>query len=335
MCNENFASVKKLSVHFRYKHKLSSKQYYDYFLKKESEGSCSVCNSSTPFGNIARGYYQTCSKKCSNNSVDRLTKIVKSKKEKYGPDLLEIKQKQKNTVNNWSEEKRKQHSKDISLGVKRSRQQNPDIVRRTLATKNEKYNWSDKIKQAHEKRTVLQIEEANKKRKQTCLEKYGVECYARTKNFKQTHQQTIEKRSLEEKQKIIHKTLLTKIQKNIILPFDHPERLNKKRYKNKCRILSEHWAQIKFDPDDLIKRGLNGTAGALQLDHIVSLETCFKQGIPIEIAGHWVNLRLISWEENIKKKIFDGLTTNQLLENFQNFDHETLLFAISKGEKFK
>lgn len=335
ICNERLASSKKLSCHFRFKHKISSKQYYDRFLKKENEGTCSECSSLTLFRNITRGYYQTCSKKCSNNSADRLTKILKTKKEKYGPDLSKIIEKQKNTVKNWSEEKRKQHSKDISLGVKRAHQQNPDIVQRTIATKNKKYDWSDKMKQVHQKRTLQQIEEANEKRKQTCLEKYGVEYYAGTEKFKQMYQQINENRSLEEKQKIIHKTLLTKIQKNIILPFDHPERLNKKRYKNKCRILSEHWAQIKFDSDDLLKRGLNGTAGALQLDHIVSLETCFKQGVPIEIAGHWVNLRLISWEENIKKKIFDGATIDQLLENFQNFDHETLLFAISKGEKFK
>ena len=93
--------------------------------------------------------------------------------------------------------------------------------------------------------------------------------------------------------------------------------------------------QIKFSAEDLNKRGLNGTTGALQLDHIVSLETCFRQGIPKEISSHYVNLRLITWEENIKKKAVDHMTAQQLLENFISFDHEQIKFAISKGEKFK
>ena len=48
-------------------------------------------------------------------------------------------------------------------------------------------------------------------------------------------------------------------------------------------------------------KGLNGVDGALQLDHIVSIDSGWAQGIPPEYIAHISNLRIITWQENISK----------------------------------
>ena len=134
-------------------------------------------------------------------------------------------------------------------------------------------------------------------------------------------------RSEEERAQIVSKCIATKINNATMLPKDHLERLTKKRYKEACRQISEKWAKIKFSEQELAARHRCGVERSLQLDHIVSLETCYRQRIPIEVAGHWVNLRLITWEENIKKSATDHMSTQELLQLFYDFDHSILLTA--------
>ena len=49
------------------------------------------------------------------------------------------------------------------------------------------------------------------------------------------------------------------------------------------------------------KRGKSGIKGAYQIDHIVSIKYAFENGIPAEEIADIKNLRMIPWEENIKK----------------------------------
>lgn len=48
-------------------------------------------------------------------------------------------------------------------------------------------------------------------------------------------------------------------------------------------------------------RGIAGTMGAYQLDHIVSKRYCFDNNIPTEVCSHPHNLRMIPWYENLAK----------------------------------
>ena len=50
-------------------------------------------------------------------------------------------------------------------------------------------------------------------------------------------------------------------------------------------------------------RGLAGTEGAYQLDHIISIKEGFDKNISPNIIGHINNLQFIPWEENLKKSI--------------------------------
>jgi len=83
-CNEKFESSIKFHNHIIKYHDI--KEYYDKFLRKESEGKCKICGNSTKFtgkleGNFS-GYMMCCSKKCSNKY--RFIKRSETNMKKYG-----------------------------------------------------------------------------------------------------------------------------------------------------------------------------------------------------------------------------------------------------------
>ena len=57
ICGRDFGDLNKLSKHFRV-HKISSKDYYDKYLKKDDEDICnrSVCFEITKFCSLKEGY---------------------------------------------------------------------------------------------------------------------------------------------------------------------------------------------------------------------------------------------------------------------------------------
>ena len=52
--------------HIRQFHKMSSKDYYDKYIKQENEGICPVCGNPTTFLGFTKGYREHCSTKCSS-----------------------------------------------------------------------------------------------------------------------------------------------------------------------------------------------------------------------------------------------------------------------------
>lgn len=63
-CKKSFKSLAALGSHLAKKHPdITAKDYYDNFLKSNSDGVCSVCGHSTAFLSLA-GYRKTCSKEC-------------------------------------------------------------------------------------------------------------------------------------------------------------------------------------------------------------------------------------------------------------------------------
>jgi hypothetical protein len=65
ICGKEFENYISLSRHLRI-HKITSKEYYDRFLKKEDEGICLVCGKETSFKNLREGYCKFCSNRCAN-----------------------------------------------------------------------------------------------------------------------------------------------------------------------------------------------------------------------------------------------------------------------------
>lgn len=65
------------------------------------------------------------------------------------------------------------------------------------------------------------------------------------------------------------------------------------------RLTEANYKQFrtKINPKGVV-RGLAGTEGAYQLDHIVSVRYCFERGIPAEVCAHPDNLQMMFWRNN-------------------------------------
>ena len=83
ICGQECGS-KGISSHLKRKHQLVSKDYYDKYLKTDSEGKCKICGKDTSFGTILTGYRPYCSTKCANLDPVVREKIEQTSIEKYG-----------------------------------------------------------------------------------------------------------------------------------------------------------------------------------------------------------------------------------------------------------
>lgn len=101
ICNKQLSSISNLSKHIRC-HNISSKEYYDLFIKKETEGICS-CGEPTKFHSIVKGYATYCSMKCVANSRSVRNKKIKTCIDKYGVSNPSQSQHIKNKIseNRW------------------------------------------------------------------------------------------------------------------------------------------------------------------------------------------------------------------------------------------
>lgn len=124
-------------------HNLSGQEYYDKYLKKENEDICIVCSKPTKYLGLTKGYQKTCSAKCSKKvgiETYKQTCLVK-----YGVD---------NT------------------------QKVPEIREKVIKTNKERYGGcgfqSPKSRESIKNRTAEQVNEANEKRRQTMIDRFGV-----------------------------------------------------------------------------------------------------------------------------------------------------------------
>lgn len=74
-----------LGQHLKYKHKMTSQDYYDNYVKEnESDGKCKICSKFTKFLGINRGYNIYCSDKCSSNDPELKERREQTNLERYG-----------------------------------------------------------------------------------------------------------------------------------------------------------------------------------------------------------------------------------------------------------
>lgn len=116
---------KKLGEHIRKIHKISCKEYYDEFYKKE-EGVCLVCGENTKFVELKKGYMQYCSRKCMYKSDKRnsqisahMTKFYKTDAgEQYKKMLSDTRMGENNPVHKQTQETRDRMSENNSAKMK-------------------------------------------------------------------------------------------------------------------------------------------------------------------------------------------------------------------------
>jgi hypothetical protein len=76
-----------------------------------------------------------------------------------------------------------------------------------------------------------------------------------------------------------------------------------KKYSERVRVLTERNRYNIFGYDETI-RGKTGESGKYQIDHIKSILQCWKESISVEDASSISNLQFITWQENLKRRIF-------------------------------
>ena len=167
ICKTDFETIRDLSNHLRFTEKITAKDYYDKYLKKEGEGIC-TCGNPTQFDSLATGYKHHCSRKCSNSDNEVLKKQQATTLKNYGvlhpAQSKEVKKKMQDTciekygASNGHGEKQKEQIRQTNL---------------------EKYGVE----------CSFQAKEVIEKSKQTKKERYGSETYTNRDKFKTTIQE--------------------------------------------------------------------------------------------------------------------------------------------------
>lgn len=156
LCNREFESLRSLGLHLSHSHKgFSHKEYYDKYLKNDSDGVCPVCGKPTRWKGGLHGYARTCSVSCGQKHPETRQKLDNTNLERYGATnpygSIEIR------------EKIKKHNLE-KLGVENPFQQ-PNVQKKAI----------------HNSHT----EDAEHKRQITCLNKYGNKYHIASKEVRQ------------------------------------------------------------------------------------------------------------------------------------------------------
>lgn len=83
ICNKEFKTIFSFTGHLR-NHSMTSKQYYDKYVKEEGEGICPTCGKETNFNSFTEGYHKFCSISCLNKSDYHKEKSKETSLRKWG-----------------------------------------------------------------------------------------------------------------------------------------------------------------------------------------------------------------------------------------------------------
>ena len=75
ICKLECKSGQSLAKHIHCKHNMTSKEYYNTYLKQPNEGNCLLCKKETPFLGLTKGYQKYCCARCAQNSDSNIFKV--------------------------------------------------------------------------------------------------------------------------------------------------------------------------------------------------------------------------------------------------------------------
>ena len=155
ICNKEFGN-KGFDSHIKFKHNLSSKEYFDLYEKSFKDGFCKICGKETLFFGATRGYAKYCGNKCAQLDPETRDKYKQTCLDKYGAE------------NVYASEYGKQKIKEICLekyGTEYANQSN--IVKEHIKQSNLAHFGCENPQQS---------KEIKEKTNNTNLEKYGNKC---------------------------------------------------------------------------------------------------------------------------------------------------------------
>lgn len=89
-----------------------------------------------------------------------------------------------------------------------------------------------------------------------------------------------------------------------------------KKYLGKVRQITNKQPLSMLE--NFTKRGKSGQEGAYQIDHKYSIIEGFKNNIDPNIIGHFCNLEMLTWENNLKKQGNCSITINELKRSIKS-----------------
>lgn len=190
ICNE-YSLPLGMPSHLSRKHNLSSIDYYNKYIKTESEGICKICGNPTSFRGLQFGYSKYCSSRCANLDPEVQEKLKKSNIEKYGVEHPLQSQKIKDKIKQTCIDK---YGVDSYMKTKEFRQksieatQSKEVIEKRRKTNQQKYGADTPLQSAKVQDKIKQTfinnygvsnpyasKEIKEKIKNTCLQKYGCE----------------------------------------------------------------------------------------------------------------------------------------------------------------
>lgn len=306
ICNKEYGSYKSLSQHIAFGHKIKVNDYFDEYLKGDTEGICSLddCNNPTKFMGISTGYSKCC---CNSHAQLYSGKTKEWLLNRSDEDKESWRTKLRDTWKDKSKEERLLiHQKRLKY-FKENNIEIPNIQR----CSEKKYGYKNisqvpefnkKIRDTWNNKSKEEKQEITRKSQETCFKNHGVyNIFQIPSRRAEIH--AISRKIMEEKGYWTPEHLIDKFHK----------------YRNRVHHLTRMTFNRYFDEDVRSKIGKCGIEGALQIDHKFSIREGFKNNIPPEIISSIVNLDLISWQENINKKQNCSMSKEELLNRYYDY----------------
>ena len=332
-----------LSLHVKFHHSLTPKQYYDQYLRKPDEGICPVCGQETTFDGIRDGYRKYC-RPCTFKDKSVKEKLQKSLLENHGGigfASKEISASVEETcltkygVKNYSQtEEYNQRVKAISLERygKEYYMQTDEYARRAKQTWTQNHGGigfaSPEMRSMYKQlmlakygvENAAQSNEVQEKIKQTSLERYGAERPTQSKEVQEKVKQT----NLEK----YNETSWTKTEegraflRNFVNSNEFKNKQYKTKKKNKSFNTSKPEKELKARLQELfpdLKTQYKSDAYPFACDfYIPSLDLYIEFNGTWTHGGHFFDKndkgdadRLTKWEEKAKTSKFftNAITT--------------------------
>ena len=228
-CGISFGNKTALVIHNMKIHNLSSKQYFDKWIKEEGEGLCKICGKETRLARTDTGYLDTCSKECNDKYVVIRTKEAMT--EKYGVD------------NPWKLEEKQQKCRD----TKKEKYGDPG------------YHNIEQMKQTNLKKHGFEYpgerKDVQEKMKQTCLERYGVEYTTQTEIMKEKSKETLLERYGDENYRNLEKVKKTNLENHgVENPFQLEELKEKSKQTKKEKYGDENYNNIEKNKQTCLEK---------------------------------------------------------------------------------
>ena len=206
ICGKELKNKLGMPSHLNHSHNISAKDYYDKYLKTDTDGICKICGKPTSFINAIDGYRIYCSSKCANldptvrdkinsNMTEekrrvKINKIRETNIKKYGVasvlQLDENRQKCKEAISSESVIKKRQETCLKRYGAVNP-MQSKEIQNKIKKTNLKRYGTEN----------VFASDYGKNKIKQTCLDRYGCENGGASKKAQAKIKATREQKSRE------------------------------------------------------------------------------------------------------------------------------------------